>query len=189
MFHEALKICTEGEHRSIEAAVNFKEITSSSESYSELLKKFYGYYLPIEKLLVEFMVPLKEIGINLSERTKVNFLEHDLKLMGITPSAENQCKDLPKLRNVYEALGVLYVLEGSTLGGQVIHKYLMERNNFIRKNELQFHLGYKDQTIQMWNQFKTILNSIPGDHEAEVITAAKNTFSTLKNWITQNDKH
>lgn len=186
MFYEVLKASTDMEHRAIEAAVNFKEIVSSAKSYSLLLEKFYGYYFPIERRLHEFTNSLLELGINLTERKKIHLLEHDLMLLGIKTNTTNLCQNLPPLSNVYQAMGVLYVLEGSTLGGQVIHKHLMNQNSFSKKSELKFHLGYENQTIQMWNQFKSSLNLIPGNHESEVIATAQSTFSTLKNWITQN---
>jgi len=60
---------------------------------------------------------LDEIG-----RRKLPLLERDLRALGIAPCAVRP--PAPRLPDAAAALGALYVLEGATLGGRVIHRHV-----------------------------------------------------------------
>lgn len=78
---EILKESTDQEHHDIEGAINFLEVTSSSESYGKLLEKFYGYYLPMERIFLNFSNEFKEINLDVKKRMKKDLLIEDLSLM------------------------------------------------------------------------------------------------------------
>lgn len=56
-----------------------------------------------------------------------------------------------------EALGALYVLEGATLGGQVIIKRL-KKNEPFSTLPLAYYNVYADHTGVMWTQFLENIN-------------------------------
>lgn len=187
MLHAFLRENTRQEHAAIESAVNFLEITRSSDAYENLLVKFYGFYSPIEEKLLRFEPDLLNLGLNLRERLKTKVLIHDLELFKNVSSKIKFCSQLPAIENVFQVMGVLYVLEGSTLGGQVIHHHLLEKNDFADKEMLRFHFVYKEQTMDMWEKFKATLSQMPEGHEQEILLAAKNTFTALKDWVCRHD--
>lgn len=173
MLHDILRTETTQAHEAIEGVVKFDAITTSSQSYLSLLETFYGFYLPVEKGLLQFEEDFNKLGLKLRSRLKQDLLQDDLSLMGNKKEID-YCDPKPLMSSVYEALGVLYVLEGSTLGGQVIHKHLMMKNDFSQRSELKFHAGYGKDTLKMWSEFKDVLNSVPVAHHNEVIRGANN---------------
>src|SRR5690606_25688073 len=95
--------------------------------------------------------------------------------------------DLPEIINHYQALGALYVIEGSTLGGQIICKMLAQQLDRTDFSQMSFFGGYGDQTENMWQKFKQSLDQpvyIPG-HDT-IIEAANQTFMKFGKWFDKN---
>lgn len=98
------------------------------------------------------------------------------------------CKDLPRIENVACALGAMYVLEGSTLGGRFISKMIAEKLDLPDTEGIRFFTGYGSHTSEKWDLFKDLLNNYTASNmvENEVIEAANQTFTKFKNWIELN---
>ena len=77
----------------------------------------------------------------------------------------------PSFSNEAEALGALYVLEGATLGGQVIIKQLKKNDSFAAF-PLAYYNVYTKQTGLRWKQFLEVINRYE-DHESAVQGAQK----------------
>jgi len=178
MISDTLKTTTRAAHDKIENTVDLVAATKDEVTYPEVLKAFYAYYLPLEAKLFTYHDQFADIGINLNTRLKTGLIAFDLETLGFR-SAELEtiklCEDLPAIPDFYAAMGCLYVLEGSTLGGQVICKNLKSCDTFFR--------AYDDQTMVMWNSFKNVLNNLPADKEQIIAKAARETFSTLNKWL------
>ncbi len=79
----------------------------------------------------------------------------------------------------------MYVLEGSTLGGQIISKMISQALPGKADHALTFYAGYGEQTMPMWNSFKTALNEqvqSPADQQ-ELVHAANETFLKFSRWV------
>jgi len=61
---------------------------------------------------------------------------------------------LPEIKNTAQAFGALYVIEGSTLGGQIIKKMVQKQLCMEGNNGLSFFDGYREATSDMWQVFK-----------------------------------
>ncbi len=151
------------------------------QEYIELLQKYYGFYAPIETQLLDFHTPVFSLS-----RAKHQLLEQDLSFLKLGAfSAPAMCQKLPSILDVPSALGICYVLEGATLGGQIISKHLKDSLGLTEKEGLKFFLGYGTQTIKMWNSFKTQAKDIvvsPQESHA-MLQAAIKTFSSLSDWM------
>ena len=66
---------------------------------------------------------------------------------------------MPELNSLGALLGLLYVLEGSTLGGQFIAQHLQLTYGYTRSTGSDFYSGYGEQTTTHWQSFITYLNS------------------------------
>ena len=178
MISETLKKTTRPAHDKIENSVDLVTATKDEITYPEVLKAFYAYYLPVEAKLYTFHDQFTEVGINLDDRLKSGMIAFDLETLGIR-SGELEgvqlCQELPDIPDFYSAMGCLYVLEGSTLGGQVICRNIKSSDTFFR--------AYGDQTMLMWNSFKNILNNMPAEQEQTLVKAARETFTTLNKWL------
>ncbi len=153
------------------------------EDYASILQLFYGFFAPLEEKLHQHITT--DILPDIKERRSAGRILHDLKAIHSSDILQ-KTNNLPTINNFVQALGALYVLEGSTLGGMIIAKMLKSKNGLhITNEQLTFFNGYGEKTMAMWNSFKQTLNdTITTEAEIqEVVTTANQTFEKLKLWI------
>lgn len=182
MIMARLKQETKTYHEQLEAnpyARAMSEGTLTREAYSEMLGRFYGYYRPIEAQLVA-MSP-----IDASARLKTHLLAKDLQLLGCDAESLPLCPDVPQLHTPARALGTMYVLEGATLGGQIITRQL-KRFDLTPENGVSFFNSYGDRVGEMWKAFIAAANAYAETHghEDEIVDAACETFIQFERWLT-----
>jgi heme oxygenase len=78
----------------------------------------------------------------------------------------------------------MYVVEGATLGGTVIARYVERRLGLSRHNGCLYFRCYGAEVRPMWIAFGTRLVATcgPADHDA-VVAAACRTFEVLRIWL------
>jgi len=175
-------------HKRLESKVDWFKPGFSRTDYLELLQKFWAYYSPLEQKFNQ-IPELKRWLPDFRQRAKLPLLLMDLHNLGLTDETLRQrlwCTDLPRLSEPDSALGCLYVIEGSTLGGQVISGHLKQTFAMDKTNGAAFFNGYGDATGAMWLTFKEAISDADVDQET-VITAACETFSTLEKWLCPSD--
>lgn len=186
---QKLKMATAHSHSQIEGGFPVMREDFDLEKYQNLLGKLYGFYLPLETVFSDTAVVRDWIS-DYGDRQKLNFLEMDLAYFKV-PSHEisNLSKkqlwfDQPTKARV---LGTLYVLEGSTLGGQIISKHLKNKFQFPDANGTRFFSAYGGQTGPMWKRFQSLLNEHLNESALleESILAANATFEHLAQWLKQ----
>lgn len=177
----ALRAGTKQHHDNVEAAMQSSQImdkTLTHEGFLRLLRINYLYMSALEKVLAENKEWFE--GLNLDERLgKTANLENDLKLYGA---------DLPTTTEAYfegwsfpRLLGALYVGEGSSLGGQVIHRTLQSNTNLHDIDQTLFYKGYAEQTGPMWKAFMAYLETAPVKSEdvPQVVAGAQDAFGVM----------
>lgn len=186
MILEKIKEQTTQNHILLESCSLLKPLSDGSltkEHYVKLLAKFYGYFLPIENKLNQF-VEFKSYLPDFSSRRKVSWLKEDIDKL-ITDKLEPEiCKETPEINSLSQAFGCLYVLEGSTLGGKVIAKTLFEKFGLDSSNGAAFFNGYGTETGSKWKLFKEALLKYSCDcNEEEIIIGAANeSFNKFYTW-------
>ncbi len=114
-----LKEATRDQHDEMEKTVAIMDRMFSLEDYKKLLEKFCRFYSAIEPRIAA--VDLETLGFDFDKRRKTDLLENDLKSLGVNGEHNTaEWTDLPTVDLPAQAFGCLYVLEGATLGGQVI---------------------------------------------------------------------
>ena len=89
-------------------------------------------------------------------------------------------------RNALAAcLGALYVLEGATLGGQVLRREMATRLALDSDNGASFLNVYGAETGRRWKEFLDYLGSLSLDMPAKqrAVMAARSTFSGFEQWL------
>ncbi len=127
----------------------------SMEEYGDILQKLWGFYKPLEVLIAngkEWPLSL----LNFDRRKKIPLLEYDLYVLGY-PSFLPLCTDLPELPDFAHVLGCLYVLEGATLGGQIIARHIRKRLGLDQTTGCSYFCSYGAETNSMWNTFCHVL--------------------------------
>lgn len=179
-----LKYETRPEHAAIEAALDLTPSTLTHAAYRRTLERFYGFYRPLEVKL-QATLGLTGHRFDLTARLKTPCLAADLRALGIeSPDQLPVCASLPVLKNAADFFGCLYVLEGSTLGGQLISRHVRLAIGVTPETGGRFFHGYGDRTGQMWQHFRAAVTGFvvsPAMQDAAV-AAAKDTFQKLHRW-------
>ncbi len=173
--HRLLKEETKSHHHELESNVlsELKHIRSEAD-YARLLGKFYRFNVAIEPLIRNFIDA--SVLPDIQDRRKAHSLKVDIKDLG-ADLPEGKMIELPTIQNVQTALGALYVLEGSTLGGPVIVSILKKKAG-IEKGHL-FFLSYGEEKIRAkWLTFLDVLDRYCQTEEdkSQALEGAKDTF-------------
>ncbi len=180
-----LRAETRAEHDAIEAVLDLTGDGLTRDGYRRILERFYGFYAPLEPAIWA-VVGWPDRGLDLNARQKGPLLEADLRTLGgDAPTALPLCSELPLLVTPTNCFGCLYVLEGSTLGGQLISRHVQHVLGLTPETGGRFFHGYGDKTGEMWQSFRAALTGFvvsPTDQDVAV-AAAKDTFQKLHRWI------
>lgn len=131
------------------------ESVKTKADYTELLKRFYTLYEPLEAQL-EGAVDWPAVGWDFEGRRKTPWLEADLQALGVSADELahwQRAQPAGPVTDLGTAVGTLYVIEGSTLGGQMIAKQLLEPMGITRENGGKFFRAYGAETGQRWREF------------------------------------
>ncbi len=147
--------------------------------YEKLLKKMAGFLVPLEELLRQF--PLQEFIPDISQRQRKHHLLADIAHFDPDWQPE-QSAELPEINSTYQAMGALYVLEGSTLGGPIIARMVRQQTG-IEKG-LTYFESYGEDRKPMWTKFRDSLE-LPGlfQHKEIIASTAIACFMAYKQWL------
>jgi len=182
-----LKEATREQHENLESTVNVMDQMFSLTDYKYLLCKFYRFYSAMEPKV--FKLDWATVSLNIDERRKLPKLERDLEFLQVWDEAQGLAKweALPALDNLAEGFGSLYVMEGATLGGQIINRHLKEHLSISPESGGAFFNGYGEQTGPMWKEFVRITNEFAAASENDevMINNARETFDSFRDCFLQ----
>ena len=170
-------------HERLERRLDLHAPSLTPERYQRLLERFFGFWVAWEPRAAAAL----DDGAFFDPRRRTRLLRDDLLVLGCAEphlEALPVCPAFPPLRSRAEALGSIYVLEGSTLGGQVIKRHL-ERTLALRDGRgYSYFAGHGRETAAMWQSFRqyVLRHSAPTADDAMVRSAAL-TFQTLEHWL------
>lgn len=173
MLSTNIKEATKAEHQNLEKQVVLKlKAIRSNADYADLLKHFYAYFSHIEATIKPYIT--EAILPNYAQRRNSSYIKADILELG-GDITDLPYTTVPKIENAVEALGALYVLEGSIMGGSIIIK-MLEKGGVTKG--VSFFSGYGEATGLMWGNFVTVLNAQANTEqdEEEAIVAANETF-------------
>lgn len=182
-----LRAETREEHAAIEVALGLTGADLSLARYLRRLEQFYGFYWPIEERLTSALGPLGE-ALDLPVRRKTPLLRADLAALGAAAEPP-LCPYPPPLADPDAALGCLDVLEGATLGGQVICRHVRAALGVTPERGARFFHGYGESTGARWRAFQTALAAAAATAAAQdrIVGAAIATFRALRRWCAERD--
>ena len=186
LFLTNLRQTTAKSHKQLEENYYSKAIQEPSvtlQNYQTYIARLYGIILASEHDVFPVLTSLiSDIG----QRYKADFIVNDLTNTGIPIS---EVKDLPvynfTVSSAAQALGIMYVLEGSTLGGKFLYKHINKILGLNAENGASYFWGYGQQTGPLWNNFITIVSNyaVEKNCEDEIIASAVQTFSNIDLWL------
>lgn len=187
MIMQRLRAETKVTHQNLEKLlIPYIKSANSGDSYLKLLSLFYGYFKPVEQQIEQYID--SSFLPDFDERRKSHTIIKDIQSVNAGKELPMICSDLPSINGRYEALGALYVLEGSTLGGQVISKMLKNSLGFENNDSLAFFSGYGDDTENRWAIFSDIMNKhvVGPTTQNETVSGANETFIKFRHWVEGN---
>lgn len=180
MLLASLKSATAGHHARVEAAMPSLDQLATPAGYAAALRALHGFHAAWEPAIwrTEGVV---EAGID-GGRRKLPLLDADLRALGIEP-----CGPAPEasIRGAAQALGALYVLEGATLGGRIIHRHVADVLGVTAERGAAYYGGYGNDTGARWKAFgaaATCFAAATGDG-ARVVAGAVTCFAALEAWL------
>jgi heme oxygenase len=189
MLRDLLRSETQKHHERIERSLGIPESIQTKNEYVRLIQRFYDFYVGVEQQQLRFVDELGALGLDLRVRMKSRLLLDDLAAFGGERESTVEhsiCLRLPRILSLSEMFGSLYVLEGSTLGGQVISRHFRETLKITPDKGGSFFFGYGAETGKMWQHFLAHLNShgerFP-ERQSQAVRAACETFECLEEWL------
>lgn len=174
MLSTNIKEATRQAHQELEKKVIYTlKAIRSEQDYVQLLKYFYAYFSQLETMMAPYITT--EVLPDYAQRRHASSLKKDIEALGAHASDLPEAV-APDIQNTLQAMGALYVMEGSIMGGSIIVQMLAKAGI---TTGVSFFSGYGEATGAMWGKFTAVLNNIAATNEDEetVIAAANDTFS------------
>lgn len=179
-FLNDLKTQTAHSHKKLEALPISLSIVSQDmkiEEYINYLSLMHDVHQDTENIIYPM---LSEIVKDLDQRKKRYLIEDDLLFLNYKKNHLSKVFQDTDI-NIPFALGVLYVIEGSTLGGRFILKNVSKFPELSGNNGTSYFNGYGDKTGSYWKAFLNILSGYERDFNCgdEIIKGAKYAFDSI----------
>jgi heme oxygenase len=168
-------------HQRIENAMDLSGMPGQPRRVAALLERFFGFHLVFEPAVVRQLGPEAMDG-----RSKLPLLVADLAAFGRDPSVLASLPRCGAIGRVLDgpsaAMGALYVVEGSTLGGKLIAKALRGTGPAIPS--VSYFDPYGRDLRRNWDLFRLqLLQFARSDNQEAIIEAANATFAILQHWL------
>jgi heme oxygenase len=155
------------------------------ERYVWFVARQYGFTAPLEPRLAA-APGLAATGLDLERRRRAHLFAADLLHLGVHPARLPRCEGLPRVDGAARALGALYVLEGSTLGGAFLLAHLGRTLGISATAGASGLAPYGHALREMWVAYADALDGfVRASPQAapEVIDAARETFEAMLAWL------
>ena len=177
-----LRTATEAHHRAIESSIG---LAASEDAHRRMIAAFHGFICPWEQELGRLRCePIQALILS---RLKTHRLAADLQSFGLTIheiALLPVCMDLPDLSTCSNALGSMYVLEGATLGGQIISRHCERVLGLSDGIGYSYFQGYQGETGAMWRAFgETVEEHSSASANDAIVQSACDTFDKLHAWL------
>lgn len=180
-FLALLRSETAASHKSLERLPVSESILSptvNKESYANYLSLMYDIIADTEASIfpvVRGVVP------DLGQRSKKQAIACDLINLGVKKSESKIVFVESGNMSTAFALGILYVIEGSSLGGRFILNHISAALGFDAENGARYFAGYGNKTGQMWKNFLETVTSYEAGHDcgAAIIAGADYAFRAI----------
>jgi heme oxygenase len=180
---QELRLATAENHRALERRLPFTSSELDLPLYTQLMKAYYGFYAPLEHIFDR----LDWRQVTTEDRRKTPTLEQDLLALGMNHQevdALDLCQDLPSIETHAQLLGAMYVIEGATLGGQILRRIAHDKLAIGEITGGGFLDVYGSATGRMWKGYLAELAHVVAPAErAQVVASALGTFACFEQWL------
>lgn len=177
-----LRARTRQEHQSLEAVPALACLLTDRVSladYALVLRVLHGFHRVLAPRILMCLSDTSPVCA-LLDGQRVASLQEDLAWLGVPPLPDRQ--PFPRLETYSHAMGALYVLEGSNLGGRVIARHLSDSLQLRNGAGASFFDGLSAETArERWQILGSALDAAePLIDEEALLTGACATFRSLE---------
>ncbi|WP_269236194.1 biliverdin-producing heme oxygenase [Flavobacterium flavigenum] len=185
VFLSDLKNQTSDSHRKLESLPISASILSpemKKSDYIDYLSLMYDVHKSTENVIFPL---LPEIITDLDQRRKSHLIEEDLAFLQYNKTGSNDIFNTSKITIPF-ALGILYVIEGSSLGGRFILKNISKIPGLENNQGTHYFQGYGDKTGTFWKNFLGFLSEYEENYKCgnTIIEGAIYGFDSIYNHFT-----
>lgn len=186
-----LRARTRAAHASIETVPAMARLMAPDltlAEYIDVLQCMYAFHDAVEPPVARALRQVPEAAPLLTT-VRMDALVDDLAWFGVRPSLPTPA--LPGLTSMAAALGALYVVEGSNLGGRIIGRHVSVSLGVSDGAGGSFYCGHGAETARArWQTLCALLEGpIAGPAAADetIAAAACDTFDCLERWMRRID--
>jgi len=156
------------------------------EDYAHYLKLMYDVHNDVEKNIYPLLSPFID---DLKEREKKHLIEEDLNFLHYNKPVGTPVFNIEN-QTIPFALGILYVVEGSSLGGRFILKNLETIPGIDNGKGVSYFTGYGNKTGSQWKNFLNLLTKYEDENncEDEIINGAVYAFDCIHDHFLHTEK-
>lgn len=180
-----LRTATAVEHEQVESTLALMDPQLDRNRLVAVLTRLHAFWTAAEAGLDAWAArrPDDAEAVAWSRRRRAHLFAADLRALGAAPTDGERAR-LPPVEDTDQALGRLYVLEGSTLGGTFIARHLATLTTLGPDVRLGAFSPYGDETGAMWHAFRRATRDrvAAGGDAGRVVGAARDTFTALAAW-------
>lgn len=192
----ALRLHTRDVHQQLHEHSHFVALfegTITQPQYLALMKSFHGFYAPLELAIERALSRLTSDADKFSYVKRVGFLVNDMSDLGYRSAdidKNPQCLQLADIVTPASLGGVLYVIEGSTLGAAQIDRAAQKILRSDTPHGRSFWAWSRANNKGQWAAINAYLDHLQdtGHSQAAIVQGANDTFEALATWLAPLDE-
>jgi heme oxygenase len=173
-------------HAAVERTLDLLDHELTRPRLVEVLTRLHGFWRVAEAGVDTWAAahPAAADDVAWTRRRRAHLYAADLDRLGEPPDSRPSGPELPAVPDTDAALGRLYVLEGSTLGGAFIDRHLAALPWRARIGTLHSFSPYGPETGAMWHRYRQVVRArvAAGGDADRLVAAARGTFAALATW-------
>jgi heme oxygenase len=179
-----LKAATAAAHARVDDLVGLDRM--DRPRYRGLLAGLRDAHVVVEREIEPHAVALRSFGYDAAERSKLRWLDDDLATLGPPEDVLSETSSAGyRLVDPVSAFGAVYVVEGATLGGQVIARRVVPALSLTRPTGCRYFQSYGRRTGERWRATGTSIarcfaSTTASDVASRMIDAALRTFALFE---------
>nr|WP_297772955.1 biliverdin-producing heme oxygenase [uncultured Roseovarius sp.] len=193
---EELREYTHCQHERLHEHSCFMALFSQSLSlgeYRELTRRLYGFYQPLDRAIRRVLLSDEAGRTGYTYASRSGLLAQDMLDLGLsaeTIEESPQCDEAYGIVSAATLGGVLYVIEGATLGGARIDRAVCRLLASDDPAGRRFWSWCRAEGGRRWPMTNRYLESLEGEGAAvnDLKTGAFDTFRLLAEWLAPLDR-
>lgn len=177
-----LKAATHAVHDVLDKSIMAGNIFASREQFAKFMRVQYRFHRDLDALYAN--PSLAALIPDLAGRRRLPKIASDLADLGQPLPAEQPGK-LNGDTSLPTALGWLYVVEGSNMGGAILFKMAREKLGLDQNHGVSHLAAHPDGVARHWREFTAALDGVQltPEQEDEAVQGAESAFLAVQGYV------